>query len=177
MVFLFDFIHKIFDRFQYLVKRTRIDQTASISIFCLAILLIFQNNRRNLKFEIWMEERKSVDFDRLLKKFRHWRSHKKHKKHKKHKLCCFMPFYAFYAFSPWCVVGGPFRGCAVPRSLGRVLFWFFSVTWCGCVAEYPLRLHFWPALKFLITLPGVFQLLLGRWAIWYGFILWHRRKW
>jgi hypothetical protein len=35
-----------------------------------------------------------------------------------------------YVFSPWCVVGGPFRGCAAPRSLGRVLFWFFSVV-CG----------------------------------------------
>ena len=25
-------------------------------------------------------------------------------------------------FSPWCVVGGPFRGRAAPRSLGRVKF-------------------------------------------------------
>ena len=40
--------------------------------------------------------------------------------------------------SPWCVVGGPFRGCAAPRSLGRVLFWFFSVV-CVCVWDVATR--------------------------------------
>ena len=41
-------------------------------------------------------------------------------------------------YSPWCVVGGPFRGCAAPRSLGRVLFWFFSVV-CVCVWDVATR--------------------------------------
>ena len=46
--------------------------------------------------------------------------------------------------SPWCVVGGPFRGCAAPRSLGRVLFWLFSVmcVWCVCVWQPGLSGHF-----------------------------------